>query len=148
MVTSKHKTYFILAGYDGDGGQEIRLRRAMLLEALHDEEWASHIVEVNARNEEALAQKITRIRALVPIDTITVFAESRNAVIVKAIFRRKFGKTLQIRRFKAEFEFDHRWISTSSSLVWFVRNLLLRVWFEIKRRMGRRVRKKIRFLFR
>lgn len=148
MVTSKHKTYFILAGYDDDDGQEIRLRRQMLLEGLQDQELMSQIVEVSARNEEALAQKITRIRTLVPIDTITVFAESRNAVSVKAIFKRKFGKTLQIRRFKADFEFDHRWISTSSSVAWLVRNFFLRVWFETKRRMGRRLRKRIRFLFR
>ena len=148
MVTSKHKTYFVLAGYDDDGGQEIRLRRAIALAALQEPELVSRLVEVSARNEEALAQKITRIRALVPIETITCFAESRNAVSVRAIFKRKFGKTLQIRRFKAEFEFDHRWISTSSSLAWCTRNFFLRLWFETKRRMGRRLRKKIRSLFR
>ena len=30
MLTSKHKTYFVLAGYDIDQGQEIKLRRAII----------------------------------------------------------------------------------------------------------------------
>ena len=63
--------------------------------------------EVSANNEVGLAQKITHVRDL-PIETITVFVESRNAVSVKSIFKRKFGKTLQIRKFKADFEFDHQ----------------------------------------
>ena len=83
-----------------------------------------------------------------PVETITVFAESRNAVSVKAIFRRKFGKTLQMRRFKANFEFNHHWISTSTPFAWLFRNWLLCLWFEVKKRMGRRLRKKIRYLFR
>jgi hypothetical protein len=96
----------------------------------------------------ALAQKIARIRALLPVETITVFVESRNAVSVKAIFKRKFGKTLQLRKFKATFEFNHQWITTSTSLAWFSRNWFLRIWFELKRRMGRGLRKKIRYWFR
>jgi hypothetical protein len=106
------------------------------------------VVEISARNEVGLAQKICRVRDLLPIETLTVFVESRNAVSVKAIFRRKFSKTLQIRKFKADFEFNHQWISTSTSLAWFSRNWLLRAWFELKKRLGRGIRKKIRFLFR
>jgi hypothetical protein len=147
MLTSKHKTYFVVAGYDDDG-QEIRLRREMVTQRLRDEASAINIVEVSAKNEEGLAQKLARVRELLPVESVTIFAESRNAVSVKAIFKRKFGKTLQIRKFKAEFEFNHRWISTSTSFAWFSRNVLLRVWFETKRRMGRRLRKKLRFLFR
>ena len=148
MVTSKHKTYFVLAGYDEDGGQEIQLRRKIVTQALEDSELLNNLVEITARNEIGLAQKLARVRALLPIETLTVFVESRNAVSVKAIFRRKFGKTLRIRKFKADFEFNHQWISTSTSLAWFSRNWLLRVWFEMKKRLGRGIRKKIRFLFR
>ena len=140
MQTSKHKTYFVLAGYDVDHGQETKLRREANLQ--------NNIVEVSARNEVGLAQKIARVRALLPVETITVFVESRNAVSVKAIFQRKFGKTLQIRKFKSEFEFNHQWITTSTSFAWFSRNWFLRIWFELKRRMGRGLRKKIRYWFR
>jgi hypothetical protein len=148
MLTSKHKTYLVLAGYDDDAGQEITLRRALLTQILEDPELLNHVVEISGRNEVGLAQKISRVRDLLPIETLTVFVESRNAVSVKAIFRRKFSKTLQIRKFKADFEFNHQWISTSTSLAWFSRNWLLRAWFEVKKRLGRGIRKKIRFLFR
>lgn len=148
MQTSKHKTYLVLAGYEGDGGQEIKLRREFVQRTLREPELASNIVEISAANEAGLAQKISRVRDFLPVESITVFTESRNAVSVKAIFKRKFGKTLQIRKFKAAFEFDHQWISTSTSLAWFSRNWLLRLWFEAKRRLGRGLRKKLRFLFR
>jgi len=148
MQTSKHKTYLVLAGYDGDGGQEIKLRREVVQRTLQEAELSSNILEISAANEAALAQKISRLRDLLPVQSITVFTESRNAVSVKAIFKRKFGRTLQIRKFKAAFEFDHQWISTSTSLAWFSRNWLLRLWFEAKKRLGRGLRKKIRFLFR
>jgi hypothetical protein len=148
MQTSKHKTYFVLAGYDEDTGKEIRLRKEALDKILEGQESLSNIIEVSANNEVGLAQKISRIRDLLPIETITVFVESRNAVSVKSIFKRKFGKTLQIRKFRAEFEFNHQWISTSTSFAWFSRNWLLRIWFELKKRLGRGMRKKIRFLFR
>ncbi|HEX2929483.1 MAG TPA: hypothetical protein VHV54_07205 [Candidatus Binatia bacterium] len=148
MQTSKHKTYFVLAGYDLDRGQEIKLRREIAEPVLQEENLASNIVEVSASNEIGLAQKIARIRALLPVETMTVFVEARNAVSVKAIFKRKFGKTLQIRKFKADFEFNHQWITTSTSFAWFWRNWSLRLWFELKRRMGRGLRKKIRFWFR
>lgn len=147
MQTSKHKTYFVLAGYSDDRGQELALRRA-LVQRIDDPELSANILEIIARNEEALAQRIARTRRLLPVETITVFVESRNAVSVKAIFRRKFGKTLQIKKFQASFEFNHEWISTSTSLAWYFRNWLLRIWFEAKRRTGRRLRKKIRLLFR
>lgn len=150
MQTSKHKTYFVVAGYDDDAGQEIRLRKATLQKMLNgqQQELLTNLIEISAKNEVGLAQKISRVRDLLPIETITVFIESRNAVSVKSIFKRKFGKTLLIRKFKAEFEFNHQWISTSTSFAWFSRNWLLRVWFELKKRLGRGIRKKIRYLFR
>jgi len=148
MRTSKHKTFFVIAGYDEDDGQEIKLRKEIVTQTLQDAELLNHLVEVRATNEAGLAQKLARLRDLLPVETITVFVESRNAVSVKAIFKRKFGKTLQIRKFKADFEFDHRWISTSTSFAWFFRNWLLCLWVEAKKRMGRGLRKKIRYLFR
>jgi len=148
MQTSKHKTYFVLAGYDVDHGQEIKLRREIVEPVLQEANLQNNIVEVSARNEVGLAQKIARVRALLPVETMTVFVESRNAVSVKAIFQRKFGRTLQIRKFKSEFEFNHQWITTSTSFAWFSRNWFLRIWFELKRRMGRGLRKKIRYWFR
>jgi len=95
----------------------------------------------------SMVELVSRIRALLPVETMTVFVESRNAVSVKAIFKRKFGKTLQLRKFKATFEFNHQWITTSTSFAWSARNWLLRVWFEAKKRMGRGLRKKIRYWF-
>jgi len=148
MRTSKHKTFFVLAGYGEDAGQEIQLRKEIVTQTLQEEELLSHLLEISATNEVNLAQKLSRVKDLLPVETLTVFVESRNAVSVKAIFKRKFGKTLQIRKFKADFEFDHRWISTSTSFAWFFRNWLLCLWFEAKKRMGRGLRKKIRYLFR
>jgi hypothetical protein len=150
MQTSKHKTYFLVTGYDDDKGQEIRLRKEALQKTLESEDAESlnNVIEISAKNEVGLAQKISRIRDLLPIETITVFVESRNAVSVRSIFKRKFGKTLQIRTFKADFEFNHQWISTSTSFAWFSRNWLLRIWFDLKKRLGRGIRKKLRFLFR
>ena len=148
MQTSKHKTYFIVTGYTDDAGEELAARREIINKAVVDPELLNNLIEISARNEEALALKISRVRQLLPIETITVFVEARNAVSVKAIFKRKFGKTLQIRKFKARFEFNHQWITTSTSFAWFSRNWLLRLWFALKKRMGRRLRKKVRFLFR
>ena len=147
MHTSKHKTYLVLAGYDLDRGQELKLRREIAEKTLQDVEMLSNLVEVSASNEITLAQKITRVRALLPVETITVFVEERNAVSVKAIFKRKFGKALHIRKFKADFEFNHQWITTSTSFAWSALNWLLRIWFELKKRMGRGLRKKIRYWF-
>ena len=148
MQTTKHKTYLVLAGYDSDAGQEIKLRRELVHSSVKDPELIGNIVEVSASNEVGLTQKISRIRTLLPVETITVFVESRNAISVKAIFKRKFGKTLQIRKFKADFEFNHQWITTSTSIAWSARNWFLRLWFELKKRMGRGLRKKIRYWFR
>ena len=150
MQTSKHKTYFVVAGYEDDAGQEIHLRKEALQTMLNgqEQELLDNLIEITANNEVGLAQKISRVRDLLPIETITVFVESRNAVSVKSIFKRKFGKTLQIRKFKADFEFDHQWISTSTSFAWFSRNWLLRAWFELKKRLGRGIRKKLRYFFR
>ena len=148
MQTTRHKTYFVLAGYDIDQGQEIKLRRAIVEGAVQEPELLANLIEVSARNEVVLAQKIARIRTLLPVEMMTLFVETRNAVSVKAIFKRKFGKALQIRKFKARFEFNHQWITTSTSFAWFSRNWFLRIWFEAKRRMGRGLRKKIRYWFR
>lgn len=148
MQTSKHKTYLVLAGYDIDQGQEIKLRREIVERTIQDPELLSHVFEISAKNEIGLAQKIARVRILLPVETVTVYVESRNVVSVKAIFRRKFGKALQIRKFKANFEFNHQWIMTSTSFAWRLRNWFLRIWFEAKRRMGRGLRKKLRYWFR
>jgi hypothetical protein len=148
MQTSKHKTYLVVAGYDEDRGQEIGLRKELVDKALEGSELLNNLIEVSAKNEQGLALKISRVRALLPVETITVFTESRNSVSVKAIFKRKFGKTLLIRKFKARFEFNHQWITTSTSFAWSARNWLLRAWFELKKRLGRGIRKKIRYLFR
>ena len=147
MHTSKHKTYLVLAGYDLDRGEEIKLRREIVDKTIQEPELLHNLVEVSANNEITLAQKISRVRSLLPVETITVFVESRNAVSVKAIFKRKFGKTLQIRKIKVDFEFNHQWITTSTSFAWFSRNWFVRIWFEVKKRLGRGLRKKIRYWF-
>ena len=147
MHTSKHKTYLVVAGYDSDGS-ELALRKQIIETALKDSEFASNVIMVSAPNEIGLAQKISRVRELLPVETIMVFAESRNAVSIKAIFKRKFRKTLQIRKFKADFEFNHQWITTSTPLAWSSRNWLLRLWFETKKRLGRGMRKRLRYWFR
>jgi hypothetical protein len=148
MQTSKHKTYFVLAGYDEDRGNEIALRKQIVTTTLEGSDLLNNLIEVSARNEEGLALKISRLRVLLPVETITVFTEARNSISVKAIFKRKFRKALQIRKFKAHFEFNHQWITTSTSFAWRARNWLLRVWFELKKRLGRGLRIIIRFLFR
>jgi hypothetical protein len=147
MHTSKHKTYLVVAGYDSDGA-ELALRKQIIETAIKDSEFSSNVIIVSAANEIGLAQKISRVRELLPVETITVFAESRNAVSIKAIFKRKFRKTLQLRKFKADFEFNHQWITTSTPLAWLSRNWLLRIWFETKKRLGRGMRKKLRYWFR
>jgi hypothetical protein len=147
MHTSKPKTFFVIAGYDSDAGQEIKLRRAIAEATIQDPDLLANILEVSAGSEVSLAQKISRVRAILPVETITLFVESRNAVSVKSIFKRKFGKTLQLKKFKADFEFNHQWITTSTPIAWFSRNWLLRVWFDVKKRLGRGLRKKIRYWF-
>ena len=146
MHTSKHKTYLVVAGYDSDRA-EIALRRQIIETALTDSEFSGNVITLSAANEIGLAQKISQIRELLPVETIIVFAESRNAVSIKAIFRKKFRKTLQMRKFKANFEFNHQWITTSTPLAWSSRNWLLRIWFNSKRRLGRGMRKRLRHWF-
>jgi hypothetical protein len=146
MHTSKHKTFLIVAGYDSDP-TELALRQQMIAADLKESEFAGNVIPISAANEIGLAQKIARLRELLPVETITVFAESRNAVSIKAIFRRKFRKSLQLRKFKADFEFNHQWITTSTPLAWTSRNWLLRIWFNSKKRMSRGLRKRLRYWF-
>lgn len=149
MQISRHQTYLILASYDQGSEAELELRREYLQRELPpDEPMRDNVIVISGKNDEDLAQKIVRNRVLLPIDTITVFAESRHAISLRPIFRRKFGKVLELKTFKAEFEMNHPWISTSSSSAWVLWNLVVRFWFELKRRMGRGLRKKLRFLFR
>ena len=147
MQTSRHKTFLVLASYEEDSGLELRLRRDILSRSLPDDEFSGNVIEIRAKDEEDLAHRITRTRDLLPIETITVFAESRHALSTRPIFKRKFGKALEIKKFKADFEFNHPWISTSSSLSWFFWNMILRIRFELRQRMGRKFRKKLRSLF-
>ena len=55
MQTSKHKTYFVIAGYDIDQGQEIKLRRAIVEQTLQEPELLANIVEITGKNVVALA---------------------------------------------------------------------------------------------
>ena len=62
MQTSKHKTFFVVAGYDDDAGQEIQLRKETLQKMLNGQEQSmKDIIEVSASNEVGLAQKMTRV---------------------------------------------------------------------------------------
>jgi hypothetical protein len=148
MQSTKHKTFFVLASYEEDGGLELQLRKQVLIQSPVDEEFHNNVLEIRAKDEEALANKIIRHRALLPIETITVFAESRHALSIRGVFKRKFRKALTIKTFKSDFEANHPWVSTSSSFAWFLWNVFQRVWFELKKKLGRNVRKKLRFLFR
>ncbi|HWP56804.1 MAG TPA: hypothetical protein VNL14_02835 [Candidatus Acidoferrales bacterium] len=144
---SKPSTFLILASHDLEVDHELALKHEMLANLLGEEDFASNVVVIKARNEEELANRLARTKSLLPIQTLIVFAESRHALSLGPIFRRKFGKAVKIKKFKADFEFNHPWISTSSSAVWSLRNLTMRSWFEIRRRTGRGLRKKLRFLF-
>jgi hypothetical protein len=144
---SKPTTFLIITSYEVGSDQELALRQELVNRLLGDEEFASNVLLIRARNEEDLASKIARTKSLIPIQTLTLWAESRHAVSVGPIFRRKFGKALKIKKFKADFEFNHPWVSTSSPAVWSLRNLMLRSWFEVRKRSGRSLRKRLRFLF-
>jgi hypothetical protein len=146
--TSRHKTFFVLGSYNHDGGLELSLRKELLLRSTGPDEPPGNIVEISADDEEDLAQRIARTKTLLPIETLTVFAESRHAVSLKPIFRRKFSRAVEVKTFKADFEFHHPWVSASSSLAWVVRNASVAVWFKARQKMGRGLRKKLRFLFR
>lgn len=147
MQISKPGTFIVLAAHEDGGSAEIELKRALLARFLNEAELSQNVVTLTARNEEDLANRLAHNKAITPIQTLIVFAESRHVVSLKPIFKRKFGKAVEIKKFRSEFEFSHPWISTSSPAVWSLRNLLLRGWFEIKRRTGRSLRKRLRFLF-
>ncbi len=144
MQISRHETFFVVAGYDEDSELELQLRGEIVNRSLSGDEFSKNVMTVSAKDEEALAHKIIRTKALLPIETITIFAESRHALSIRPIFKRKFGRALEIKTFKAGFEFNHPWISTSSSFVWYFWNLILRIRFEFRKRMGRSLRKKLR----
>jgi hypothetical protein len=147
MQVSKPNTVLVLATYEENPGTELELKRELTRRVLSQEELAARVVEVKAKNEEELATKIARNKICCPIQTLLLFAESRHALSVRPIFRRKFGKALEIKKFKADFEFNHPWISTATSLAWFFRNFNLGIWIGIRNRMSRRLRKILRFLF-
>jgi len=144
---SKPSTFLVITSYKYQSDEEQALRKALVASLLGDDEFKDNIIYIEARNEEDLATKVVRTKALIPIQTLLLFAESRHAVSVSPIFKRKFGKALKIKKFKADFEFNHPWISTSSPAVWSLRNVIVRSWFEIRKRSGRGVRKKLRYLF-
>lgn len=147
MAIPRQKTVLLLAGYEQDYGLELSLRKEMILRSHSEGDLVNNFVEIRAKNEEDLAHKITRARALLPIETLVIFAESRHALSLRPIFRRKFASAVEIKRFKTDFEFNHPWISTSSSITWFLWNLLLRIWLEFRKRAGRNLRKRLRSLF-
>lgn len=146
MRISRHETFFVLASYKEDSELELQLKKEVLLRSLPGDELFKNVLTLSAEDEENLAHKITRTKALLPIETITVFAESRHALSIRSIFKRKFGKAIEVKTFKADFEFNHPWISTSSSFAWFFWNLILRIRFELRKRMARSLRKKLRSL--
>lgn len=149
MQISRPQTFLVLASYDENPEQELQLIKDFALRALSDlQSFQNNVIEISAKNDEDLALRITRTKELMPIDTLIVFAESRHAISLRPIFKRKFGRVLQVKTFKAEFEINHPWISTSSSPAWVSWNLLVRVWFELRKRMGRGLRKRLRFWFR
>ena len=147
MQISKPKVFLVIATHDDGSGPELDLKRDIVRRSLTEDELSTNVIVLRAKNEEGLAIKIARHKTLMPVQTLILFAESRHALSLRPIFKRKFGKALEIKKFKADFEFNHPWISTSSSLAWFFRNLILRGWFEIRKRSGRQLRKKLKFLF-
>jgi hypothetical protein len=147
MQVSRPQTVLVLATYEENSAAELDLRKELANRVLGEEELATRVVEITAKNEEELATRIARNKSCYPIQTLILFAESRHALSLRPIFKRKFGKALEIKKFRADFEFNHPWISTSTSLAWFFRNFNLGIWIGIKNRLSRRVRKRLRFLF-
>ena len=147
MQISKPETFLVIAGYKESPEMELQLRSEIVERRLSSEETSRHVISITAKDEEDLVQRIVRIHDLLPIESITVFAETRHALGIRPVFKRKFGKALKIKTFRAEFEADHPWISTSSSITWLFWNAILGLWFRIKKRMGRGLRKKMRYLF-
>jgi aromatic ring-opening dioxygenase LigB subunit len=144
---SKPSTFLVIASHEIESDAELALKQELVARLLGDEESAQNVIVIKARNEEDLASKIAHTKSLIPIQTLILIAESRHALSLGPIFRRKFGKAIKIKKFKADFEFNHPWISTSSALVWSLRNVVVRSWFEVRKRTGRGLRKKLRFLF-
>jgi hypothetical protein len=144
---SRPSTFLIIASHDLDSDRELALKQEMVSRLLGDDESGNNLIVIKARNEEDLASRIVHTKSLIPIQTLLVVAESRHALSLAPILKRKFGKATKIKKIKADFEFNHPWISTSSSLVWSLRNFGVRSWFEVRKRTGRGLRKKLRFLF-
>jgi hypothetical protein len=142
MQISRPETFLVLATHEGGPEHELELKREIVATIP-----AAQVIAIRAKNEEALANRIARDKTLMPIQTLILIAESRHALALRPIFKRKFGRALEIKKFKADFEFNHPWISTSSSFTWFFRNLILGVCVGIRKRTGRRLRKKIKSLF-
>ena len=142
MQISRPETFLVLATHEGGPEQELELKREIVATIP-----AAQVIAIRAKNEEALANRIARDKTLMPIQTLILIAESRHALALRPIFKRKFGRALEIKKFKADFEFNHPWITTSSSFTWFFRNLILGVCVGIRKRTGRRLRKKIKSLF-
>jgi hypothetical protein len=148
MRISKHRTFLVLANYEQDGG-ELRLRQEIVRRSLDpNDPLNGNVVCLTVQNEEDLAQRIARSRELLPVETLVIFAETRHSVSLRPIFKRKFGKALEIRTFRATFESNHPWLSTSSSFAWICWNLMLRFGFESRKRVGRTLRRRLRSLFR
>lgn len=147
MQISRPKTFLVLASHEESSGLELELKEELILRSLTQDEFRTNVIIITAKNEEDLAMKITRNKILSPVQTLILFAESRHALSIRPIFKRRFGRALEIKTFKADFEFNHPWISTASSFVWFFRNLILRMWVGIRKRTGRRLRKRLKSLF-
>ncbi|MBI4523275.1 MAG: hypothetical protein HY695_05610 [Deltaproteobacteria bacterium] len=148
MQIYRPHTFLVLASYEGNTGTELSLKKEAVAPSFTADELSTHVVTVLAKNEEDLAAHIARNKTLMPIQTLILFAESRHLPYLRPIFRKKFGNAVEIKKFKADFEFEHPWISTASSLTWVLRNVYLRTWLGIRRRTGRRMRKKLKSLFR
>lgn len=147
MQISKPDTFFLLASYENGSDAEIQLQKNFLAGRLDDGDLSAHVLAVQAKDEQDLATRIARNKELAPLQALIVFAETRHAIGIRPIFRRKFRKALEIRTFKIDFEPTHPWITTSTSFAWLCRNIVLKLWFTVKARTGRRVRKALKYLF-
>jgi len=147
MQITRPKTFLVLATHDDGSGPELELRKALMARYLSEAELSAQVIAVRAKDEEELALKIAQNKAVAPVQSLILYAESRHALSIRPIFKRRFGKALEVKTFKVDFEFNHPWFSTASSLTWLFRNLALKAWFEIKKRMGRQWRKKLKSLF-
>lgn len=147
MQISRAKTFLVLSSHEQGASPELALQREVVAGSLTEDECSAQVITIQGKNEEEIAGKIARHKSLMPIQSLILFAESRHALALRPIFRRKFGKALEIRKFKADFEFNHPWISTSSAIAWFCRNLILGIWVGVRKRTGRNLRRKLKTLF-